>query len=182
MSEELNESPVETTATDAPASEGVDTSSMFSGEAGSAAEAPEVAHVPVIRGRKDKFGVSMGTGRRKTAVARIRLKEGKGDIKINGRELNEFFPTEANRHFVLAPLKATGTEGKVDLWVRVNGGGPTGQAGAIMLGVARALLVMDSAHHGILSDKGYLTRDGRMVERKKYGFKKARRSFQFSKR
>lgn len=178
MSEELNAAPT----TETPASEAVDTGALFSGEGAPAGETPAVAHTPVIRGRKDKFGVSMGTGRRKTAVARIRLKEGKGEIKINGRSLEDFFPTEANRHFVLAPLKATGTEGKVDLWVRVNGGGPTGQSGAIMLGVARALLVMDSAHHSVLSDKGYLTRDGRMVERKKYGFKKARRSFQFSKR
>jgi len=178
MSEELNQAPESET----PAPQTVDTTSMFSGEAASSDEAPAVVHVPVIRGRKDKFGVAMGTGRRKTAVARVRLKDGKGDIKINGRELSEFFPTEANRHFVLAPLKATGTEGKVDLWVRVNGGGPTGQAGAIMLGVARALLVLDASHHANLSDRGYLTRDGRMVERKKYGFKKARRSFQFSKR
>ena len=117
MSEELNPT---------PAAEGVDTTALFSGEAAVAtADETAVAHVPVVRGRKDKFGVSMGTGRRKTAVARVRLKDGKGEIVINGRSLEDFFPTEANRHFVLAPLKATATEGKVDLWVRVNGGGPT---------------------------------------------------------
>ncbi|MFO1019127.1 MAG: 30S ribosomal protein S9 [Planctomycetales bacterium] len=124
----------------------------------------------------------MGTGRRKTSVARIRLKAGTGKIVINDRELSDFFPTTQNQHTVLAPLQVTQNEGKVDVWVRVVGGGTTGQAGAIMLGIARALVVLNADNHPALSEKGYLTRDGRMVERKKYGFKKARRSFQFSKR
>ncbi|HVV99204.1 MAG TPA: 30S ribosomal protein S9 [Planctomycetaceae bacterium] len=124
----------------------------------------------------------MGTGRRKTSVARVRLKTGKGEMTINDRTLEEYFPTERDRNSVLAPLRATGMEGKVDIWVRVNGGGTTGQAGAILLGIARALQALNPELHGKLSDGGYLTRDGRMVERKKYGYKKARRSFQFSKR
>lgn len=143
-------------------------------------EAPKAA--PVIRGRIDRFGVAMGTGRRKTAVARVRVKEGNGKLRINGKPLTEYFHIERDQAIVEAPLQATEMQGKVDVWVRVNGGGPSGQAGAIVLGIARALQAMDPELHHALSDGGYLTRDGRMVERKKYGFKKARRSFQFSKR
>lgn len=124
----------------------------------------------------------MGTGRRKTSVARVRIKSGNGKIVINDRTLEDFFPTILNRNSVEAPLRATNMHGKVDVWVRVDGGGTTGQAGAILLGIARAIQVMDPSLHAQLSDGGYLTRDGRMVERKKYGKKKARKSFQFSKR
>lgn len=145
-------------------------------------EEAAVAVAPVIRGRVDKFGVAMGTGRRKTAVARVRVKEGDGKLTINGRSLEEFFCVERDRQMVTAPLRATEQLGKVDVWVRVNGGGTTGQTGAIVLGVARALQVMDPDLHHALADGGFLTRDGRMVERKKYGYKKARKSFQFSKR
>ena len=155
---------------------------LFSGTGETPAEAPQPHHVPIVRGRIDRFGVAMGTGRRKTSVARVRLKNGKGDLTINDRALDEYFPTERDRNSVLSPLRATGMEGKVDIWVRVNGGGTTGQAGAILLGIARALQALNPELHGKLSDGGYLTRDGRMVERKKYGYKKARRSFQFSKR
>jgi small subunit ribosomal protein S9 len=124
----------------------------------------------------------MGTGRRKTAVARVRIQDGSGKLTINERELNEYFPMERDQQMILAPLKATESLGKVDVWVRVVGGGPTGQTGAVVLGVARALQArMPNLHHR-LSEGGFLTRDGRMVERKKYGYKKARRSFQFSKR
>ncbi|MCA9055841.1 MAG: 30S ribosomal protein S9, partial [Planctomycetaceae bacterium] len=103
-------------------------------------------------------------------------------ITINKRTLEEYFPGVQDRKAVVSPLEATDMLGKVDIWVRVDGGGPTGQSGAIMLGIARALQAKDGGLHHALSDGGYLTRDGRMVERKKYGFKKARRSFQFSKR
>jgi small subunit ribosomal protein S9 len=137
---------------------------------------------PVIRGKIDRFGAAMGTGRRKTSVARVRIKDGTGQFSINGRELSDYFPTERDHQMVQAPLKATQTLGKVDVWVRVNGGGTTGQTGAIMLGIARALQARDAGLHHHLAEGGYLTRDGRMVERKKYGFKKARKSFQFSKR
>lgn len=142
----------------------------------------EAVEPAVIRGKIDRFGVALGTGRRKTAVARVRLKDGDGKLTINGRELEHFFTTDRDRQYVLAPLRATGSLGKMDVWVRVNGGGTTGQAGAIVLGIARALQAKDPLLHHTLSVGGYLTRDSRMVERKKYGLKKARRSFQFSKR
>ncbi len=140
------------------------------------------AAAPVIRGRVDKFGVAIGTGRRKTSVARVRISDGDGQLTINGREFTEYFPMERDQQLVQGPLKATGTLGSLNIWVRVNGGGTTGQTGAVLLGIARALQVKHPNLHGKLSEGGYLTRDGRMVERKKYGRRKARRSFQFSKR
>lgn len=143
---------------------------------------PERDTVPIIRGKVDKFGAAMGTGRRKTSVARVRITKGNGDFKINGRTLDEYFCVQRDRLTVVAPLNVTDMNGKVDVWVRVNGGGTTGQTGAVILGIARALQVMDPELHHTLAEHGYLTRDGRMVERKKYGFKKARKSFQFSKR
>lgn len=137
---------------------------------------------PVVRGKIDKFGVAMGTGRRKTAVARVRVKEGKGKFTVNGKELAEFFPVERDQKIILSVLEKTEKTGKVEVWTRVSGGGITGQTGAVVLGLARALHVLDPSLHSVLSDNGFLTRDSRMVERKKYGFKKARKSFQFSKR
>lgn len=137
---------------------------------------------PVIRGRVDKDGTAIGTGRRKTSVARVRVREGNGKITVNGREFEEFFRIERDRAMILAPLKSVDELGKVDVWVRVNGGGITGQTGAVVLGIARALQARNPEYHHALADGGYLTRDGRMVERKKYGKRKARRSFQFSKR
>jgi small subunit ribosomal protein S9 len=148
------------------------------GEAAPVVERP----APIIRGKLDKHGIAMGTGRRKTAVARVRVKDGSGTILINGRPLNEFFPLERDQNMVKAPLIATEQLDKVDVWVRVTGGGPTGQTGASVLGIARALSARNNALQPKLAEGGYLTRDGRMVERKKYGHKKARRSFQFSKR
>jgi small subunit ribosomal protein S9 len=124
----------------------------------------------------------MGTGRRKTSVARVRIKEGTGKFTVNGRELAEYLRIERDRDSVMVPLKVVGKVGAVDVSVRVQGGGPTGQTGAIVLGIARALQGMNAAWHHDLSVNGLLTRDDRMVERKKYGFRKARRSFQFSKR
>lgn len=150
---------------------------------GGAPGEPEPPPEPqMIRGKVDRFGVAMGTGRRKTSVARVRVKEGSGKFIINGRELGEYFQIERDQRMIEAPLKAVDELGKVDVWVRVNGGGTTGQAGAVVLGIARALQVRNPQIHHVLSEGGYLTRDGRMVERKKYGFKKARKSFQFSKR
>lgn len=138
---------------------------------------------PVIRrGKLDRFGVAMGTGRRKTSVARVRLKAGNGEFVVNGRKMEEFFCIERDQTLVQAPLKAAEKLGQLDVWVRVNGGGTTGQAGAIVLGIARALEAINPGLHSALADGGYLTRDSRMVERKKYGHKKSRRSFQFSKR
>jgi small subunit ribosomal protein S9 len=159
-----------------------DTMGLTFGE-GAPAE-PEAAPrpAPTIRGKIDRFGVALGTGRRKTGVARVRIKDGTGQFSINGRTLEDYFVVERDRLVILAPLKATDTLGKVDITVNVVGGGRMGQAGAILLGIARALQAKNPANHPILSEGGYLTRDSRMVERKKYGHKKARRSFQFSKR
>ena len=123
-----------------------------------------------------------GTGRRKNAVARVRIRRGSGDIEVNGRELDVYFTNDRHRSAVKAPLRATKTLGKFDVIVSVMGGGPTGQAGAVLLGVARALRKAVEASEEVLRDGGYLTRDSRRVERKKYGKRGARRSFQFSKR
>jgi small subunit ribosomal protein S9 len=146
-------------------------------------EAPVVERpAPTIRGKIDKFGAAIGTGRRKTSVARVRLVDGKGTITINGREFKEFVTLERDQHAILSPLRATDMADKVDVIVQVKGGGPTGQTGAILLGIARALQAKNPQLHPILSENKFLSRDSRMVERKKYGHKKARRSFQFSKR
>jgi len=123
-----------------------------------------------------------GTGRRKTSVARVRIKPGSGKLEINKRPLDKYFSEERDRQDIIAPLKATQTFGKVDVFVNVRGGGITGQAGAIVLGVARALKTANADFDDALRNGGYLTRDSRMVERKKYGRAGARRSFQFSKR
>ncbi|MFA5576672.1 MAG: 30S ribosomal protein S9 [Tissierellaceae bacterium] len=123
-----------------------------------------------------------GTGRRKTSVARVRLVPGNGDFNINKRNIDEYFDYETLRVIAREPLTLTETLDKYNVVVNVNGGGFTGQAGAIRHGVARALLKADEELRPILKKAGYLTRDSRMKERKKYGLKKARRSPQFSKR
>lgn len=124
-----------------------------------------------------------GTGRRKTAVARVRvLPGGKGEIQINKRPLEKYFAESRDRHAVTAALATTNTTSQVDVRVNVRGGGSTGQAGAILLGLARALVKYNAELEPSLRDAGFLTRDSREVERKKYGRRKARRRFQFSKR
>ncbi len=123
-----------------------------------------------------------GTGRRKTSVARVRIKAGKGELKINDKDLTKYFTRPQDIEAVVAPLKATDTEKSIDVFVNVKGGGITGQSGAVMLGIARALKSYDPSLTPKLRDGGYLTRDGRMVERKKPGQSGARRRFQFSKR
>ena len=123
------------------------------------------------------------TGRRKSSVARVRLMQGKGDIMVNGKPLDEYFGMELLKQEVRRPFAVTDTEGKFDVISRVSGGGTTGQAGALRHGIARALCLIDEeAYRPILKNEGYLTRDPRMKERKKYGLKKARRASQFSKR
>lgn len=124
----------------------------------------------------------LGTGRRKTAVARVFLRPGKGDIKINQRELNHYFANETSRAVVKQPLLATEMADKFDVFITTNGGGMIGQAGAIRLGIARALCEFNAELRGKLKQLGYLTRDPRAHERKKYGQKGARKRFQFSKR
>ncbi|UCD27438.1 MAG: 30S ribosomal protein S9 [Planctomycetota bacterium] len=123
-----------------------------------------------------------GTGRRKRSVARVRVRAGEGKFEINKKPLDKYFNEEKDRLDAVAPLKATETFGKVDVFVNVQGGGTSGQAGAIVLGVARALKKANREYDDVLRAGGYLTRDSRMVERKKYGRRGARRSFQFSKR
>lgn len=121
-------------------------------------------------------------GRRKTSVARVTLKNGSGVISVNGRDLAVAFPLSTSQDDILLPFKVTETEGKYDVVVNVVGGGITGQAQAIRLGIARSLISIDPEYRPKLKTKGLLTRDPRMVERKKYGRPKARKRFQFSKR
>ena len=123
-----------------------------------------------------------GTGRRKKSVARVRLVPGTGVITINKRDIDEYFGLETLKVVVKQPLELTGTNGKFDVLVNVQGGGFTGQAGAIRHGIARALLEVDEEYRVALKTAGFLTRDPRMKERKKYGLKAARRAPQFSKR
>lgn len=123
-----------------------------------------------------------GTGRRKTSVARVRIKKGSGKITVNDMDLDSYFNVDRERSMVRSPLKTTKTLGEFDVLANVLGGGITGQAGAISLGIARALTKLDAAHVEGLRDAGFLTRDSRMKERKKYGKKGARKSFQWTKR
>ncbi|HYE31202.1 MAG TPA: 30S ribosomal protein S9 [Methylomirabilota bacterium] len=124
----------------------------------------------------------LGTGRRKTSTARIRLAPGTGKILINGRPMESYFPVDSQRLLVNQPFQATDTVNKFDVRANVAGGGPTGQAGAVRHGIARALLEFDVNLRAPLKAEGYLTRDPRMKERKKYGQPGARKRFQFSKR
>jgi small subunit ribosomal protein S9 len=124
----------------------------------------------------------LGTGRRKRSVARIFLRPGKGDITVNGRTFETYFPTEAVRNTVRQPLLATETADKFDILILAGGGGVSGQAGAAKLGVSRALVEFNAELRGKLKKLGFLTRDPRQHERKKYGQKGARKRFQFSKR
>ena len=145
---------------------------------------------------KTKKKFYLGTGRRKTAVARVRMCEGNGVLLINGKTVNDYFTEDKDRNAVNRPLELLEMKSKLDVHIRVNGGGFTGQGGAICQGLARALKRMFGLPTGVevsaedatnamakkLRDSGYLTRDGRMKERKKYGLKGARKAFQFSKR
>ena len=123
-----------------------------------------------------------GTGRRKAAVARVRIRPGNGEFQVNTRQLTDFFSEIRDRQNILTVLEKTNTKGSVDVFVNTNGGGFTGQAGAIILGLGRALAKYDPSLESILRDNGYLSRDPRKVERKKPGQPKARKRFQFSKR
>ena len=123
-----------------------------------------------------------GVGRRKSAVARVRIAPGSGKIEINNRSLNDYFSGERDRKAIFGPLEVTNTGGKMDVFVNATGGGPTGQAGAIVMGLARALAKFDSGLEAALRSVRFMTRDSRMKERKKYGQRGARRKFQFSKR
>ena len=126
--------------------------------------------------------LGIGTGRRKTSVARVYLRDGSGKITINGKDAGKYFPQNEHILMVRQPLMVTGSENKFDIFINVYGGGINGQAGACRHGLARALCQVDEGNYTSLRNRGYLTRDPRMVERKKYGLAGARRRFQFSKR
>jgi len=135
-----------------------------------------------IKPPETKMPQYLGTGRRKTAVARVQLASGTGKILVNSRPFENYFPTETLRVVAIQPLTVTGTAGKYDARITVRGGGPTGQAGAVRHGIARALLSVDANLRPTLKAEGLLTRDSRMKERKKYGQPGARKRFQYSKR
>ena len=126
--------------------------------------------------------LGIGTGRRKTSVARVYVRDGSGKISINGKELDRYFPQGEHVFMVMQPLMVTASENKFDVLINVYGGGINGQAGACRHGLARALCQVDQGNYVSLRSNGFLTRDPRMVERKKYGLAGARRRFQFSKR
>ena len=133
--------------------------------------------------RKDKINNdSLGTGRRKSSVARVRIRDGSGKIVINKRSFEEYFPNDQDRISVLGPLEVFGKRTDVDVIIRVHGGGNTGQSGACRMGIARALVSFDTENFSAMREGGFLTRDSRMKERKKYGLRGARRGTQFSKR
>ena len=151
-------------------------------------EAPETPETPETETVVEKTPMShpsgfiWGTGRRKSSVARVRVKPGTGRILVNDREFKEFFPCLQHQVMVEAPLRETGAGSRVDVLAKLSGGGLTGQAGALSLGIARALMKMDPSTEEMLREKNLLTRDARMKERKKYGLHGARRGVQFSKR
>ena len=140
---------------------------------------PGMSTVAKVAPGKDYF---WGTGRRKTSVARVRIRPGSGKILVNGKPFEMFFPIDQHRVDVEAPLHATEAHRKYDIFANIKGGGITGQAGAMRLGIARALKNAEPELEEALREGDFLTRDSRMVERKKYGQRKARRRFQFSKR
>lgn len=162
---------VETPTAEAPA-DGVDT----------AGEEEQIVATSTRSHKVPTSGLFWGTGRRKTSVARVRIMPGEGKLQINKRDLEKYFTEEIDRERVLAPLKKVGAVGKYNVFVNVKGGGITGQSSAILLGLSRALATADSESEPLLREAGYMTRDARRVERKKYGRRKARRRFQFSKR
>ena len=124
----------------------------------------------------------IATGRRKEAVARVRLVPGEGNFRLNGRSLEEYFPTRAHRMIVSSPLRTVGRDKDFDVIARIEGGGVSGQAGALRHGISRALLELDPELRPVLKKEGFLTRDAREKERRKYGLKKARKAPQYSKR
>ena len=137
----------------------------------------------MVATKKDTIsGHSLGTGRRKTAIARVRIAPGSGKIVVNDREFTQYFPIVQHQSIVLDALETTNHRQDIDVFIRVTGGGPHGQAGAVKMGIARALCAHDGETFPAMRGGGYLTRDSRMKERKKYGFRGARRGTQFSKR
>jgi small subunit ribosomal protein S9 len=156
--------------------DGEDAPSEYTSESPEAASPARDARRPVITGHAG------GTGRRKEAVARVRIVPGTGQWTINGRTLDAYFPNKVHQQIVNEPFVTLGAEDRFDVLVRIDGGGVSGQAGALRLGVARALILVDPENRPALKKAGFLTRDPRVKERKKYGLKKARKAPQYSKR
>jgi small subunit ribosomal protein S9 len=150
--------------------------SEYTTESAAEAEARPAARRPVVT------GTALGTGRRKEAIARVRIAPGTGQWRINERSLEDFFPNKVHQQIISEPLVTLGAEGQFDVTARITGGGVTGQAGALRLGIARALTLVDPENRATLKRAGFLTRDARIKERKKYGLKKARKAPQYSKR
>ena len=150
--------------------------SEYTTESQEDAAAPRAPRRPVVTGH------AAGTGRRKEAIARVRIVPGTGQWTINGRSLDAYFPNKVHQQLVNEPFVTLGAEGNFDVIARITGGGVTGQAGALRLGVARALILVDPENRPPLKKAGFLTRDARVKERKKYGLKKARKAPQYSKR
>jgi small subunit ribosomal protein S9 len=153
-----------------------DAPSEYTTESAEAATATKATRRPIVTGN------ASGTGRRKEAIARVRIVPGTGEWKINGRSLEVYFPNKVHQQIVNEPFVTLGAEGKFDVIIRILGGGVTGQAGAVRLGLARALTLVDPENRPALKKAGFLTRDARVKERKKYGLKKARKAPQYSKR
>ncbi len=141
-----------------------------------------VADKPKVEPKRDQLGRSYATGRRKNAIARVWIKPGKGDISVNGKRVGQYFARPVLRMLISQPFLVADRYNQFDVFCTVNGGGLSGQAGALRHGISRALTYYEPDLRGILKVAGFLTRDSRVVERKKYGKAKARRSFQFSKR
>ncbi len=144
------------------------------------AQEDAVLEAPAPAGDRPRF--VWGVGRRKSSTARVRVMPGSGKVLVNNRELNDYFHNERDRKTIFGPLEASQYGGKIDIYVNASGGGSTGQAGAIVMGLARAIAKYDQAAEPALRGEDFLTRDSRMKERKKYGQRGARRRFQFSKR
>ncbi len=175
----MSETPVETTLGEIPA-DAADTP-VTAPESAPKEAAPEPAPAP-MPASDPVNGFWWGTGRRKAAVARVRIRSGKGHFMINGRRSDQYFTELRDRNDIVAPLKATKIDEGLDIYAKVHGGGYTGQAGAVRLGLSRALKNYDPSLEQILRDNDMLTRDARKVERKKPGQPGARKRFQFSKR
>ena len=155
---------------------GADVPSEYTTETAQDAPARAAARRPVVTGN------AAGTGRRKEAIARVRIMPGSGQWLINGRTLDVYFPNKVHQQLVNEPFVTLGAEAQFDVVARISGGGVTGQAGALRLGVTRALILVDPENRPALKKAGFLTRDARVKERKKYGLKKARKAPQYSKR
>ena len=142
----------------------------------------EVEAKPLHEAVRDELGRSYATGKRKDAVARVWIKPGSGKVTVNGREINKYFARPVLQMVLRQPFEVAGVVGEFDVMATVKGGGLSGQAGAVKHGISKALQLYEPSHRAALKAAGFLTRDSRVVERKKYGRRKARRSFQFSKR